>query len=473
MKKTFLTSVFLLTALLTIGQTNSILSPPKVDRRIELLSIVSRLAGYEEYSQDRYKPYVKDIHAHFDKYINHPLIKFAKELRDSNGIGFDAVMLMAVHLKQPPALTPLITFSKNIPEERWGLAAAKKFASLLQKFYVDANCESFFKAEENTYRLAEEKFKPVYDKLDLNWYKHYYGKMPTGKFNIIIGLGNGGGNYGPNIIFPDGKEEIYAIIGTWDTDSLGQPHYTLEDDFPILLHEFNHSFVNCLIEKNKTAFEKSGSFIFNDSLIKAKMESQAYGTWEAMLSEALVRASVINYLKYHEPDGKSAEKELITELDNGFFWMKELVNLLSTYENSRQHYPTLDSFMPEIILFYNKTAKDISVLKGNYYKLCPHVLSIEQFKNNARDVDPALTELKITFDKPLIGKGWSILHGDKGKNFDPVTKAIEYTNNNTAIRLNVLLKPDTEYQFVLSGLAFKTPDGYPLDTYVVNFRTLK
>ncbi len=100
--------------------------------------------------------------------------------------------------------------------------------------------------------------------------------------------------------------------------------------------------------------------------------------------------------------------------------MKELVNLLSTYDNNRQKYSTLESFMPEIISFYNITSKDILLLKENYSKLCPHVLSIEQFKNNAQDVDPTLTELKITFDKPLKGKGWSILHGDKGKDFDPV-----------------------------------------------------
>lgn len=470
MKKVLWTSTFLLTILLAIGQTNSILSPPKVDRRIELLSIVSRIAGYEEYSQDRYKLYVQDIHTHFDKYKSHPLIKFAEELRDSNGVGYDAVMEMAIHLTQPPNLKPSVAFSDNITD-RWGIKNANKFVSLLQQFYVDAKCDSFFKAEENVYRIAESKFKIVFDNLDLNWYKQYYGKMPNGIFNIVIGLGNGGGNYGPKIKLANSKEEIYAIMGTWSVDSVGQPKYNLKDYFPVLLHEFNHSFVNYLTDNHEKALEQSGLTIFKQ--VEDKMKLQAYASWQTMLSEALVRASVIEYLKTHEPDGKSADNELIIELGNGFIWMKELVNLLSTYESNRQKYPTLESFMSEIISFYNKISKDIILLKENYSNLCPHVLSIDKFKNNAQDVDPALTELKITFDKPLKGKGWSIIYGDKGKDFDPVTKVIEYTDNNTAIRFNVLLKPDTEYQFVLVGLAFKTPDGYPLDRYEVNFKTRK
>jgi hypothetical protein len=81
---------------------------PAVDKRIELLSIVFRLAGNWEYSDEQYKSYTADIHKHFDPYKEHELINFAKKLRDKNGVSFDAVMKMAIHLNQPPALNPVI-----------------------------------------------------------------------------------------------------------------------------------------------------------------------------------------------------------------------------------------------------------------------------------------------------------------------------------------------------------------------------
>src|SRR5207237_9047551 len=108
---------------------------------------------------------------------------------------------------------------------------------------------------------------------------------------------------------------------TWSVDSIGQPKYYLKDYFPILLHEFNHSFVNYLTDKNEKALEQAGVIIYKQ--VEEKMKSQEYGNWQTMLSEALVRAYVINYLKSHEPDGKSADKELVSELGNGFVWMKE------------------------------------------------------------------------------------------------------------------------------------------------------
>ena len=120
---------------------NSNLSLPKIDKRVELLSIVFRLAGNYEYNMDMFKNYVKDIHDYFDKYKDHPLIVFASKLRDTRGVGFDAVMKMAVHINQPPELNPIIPFTSMVPEPRWGKEDAEKFIELLKQFYIDTKCE--------------------------------------------------------------------------------------------------------------------------------------------------------------------------------------------------------------------------------------------------------------------------------------------------------------------------------------------
>lgn len=43
----------------------------------------------------------------------------------------------------------------------------------------------------------------------------------------------------------------------------------------------------------------------------------------------------------------------MSELGNGFFWMKGLVKSLDVYENNRNKYPTLESYMPVLVDFYN------------------------------------------------------------------------------------------------------------------------
>ena len=329
---------------------------PKVDRRTELLSIVFRLAGNFEYNNDVYRSYVSDIHQHFDKYKDHPLIAFASEMRDKNGVSFDAVMCMAIYLEQPPSLNPVVPFSSSIPEGRWGQENANKFVGLLKQFYTDARCDEFFAAQKKLYRSAQESFMPVYKALDINWFNHYYGEQPDGSQNIIIGLGLGGGNYGPKLKYPDGREDTYAIMGTWNIDLNGLPVYKVEDCLPTLIHEFNHSWVNHLTSAYAEDLGASGIKLFD--LVKENMGNQHYTWWQIMMNEALVRASVIRYILNHNPDKASARNQLITEIGNGFFWMKELVELLGDYEKNRSKYPTLESYMPVIAEFYTKVTKE-------------------------------------------------------------------------------------------------------------------
>jgi hypothetical protein len=138
---------------------------PKVDKRIELLSIVFRLAGNMEYNDEIFRSYTSDIHMHFDKNKDHELIRFAQEIRDKNWIGFDAVMKMAIYLEQTSTLNPIVPFTDDVPDRRWGKGNANKFLKLLQQFYTDAKCDDFFNAHKDLYRLSEERYKNVYESI--------------------------------------------------------------------------------------------------------------------------------------------------------------------------------------------------------------------------------------------------------------------------------------------------------------------
>ncbi|WP_157698908.1 DUF4932 domain-containing protein [Bernardetia litoralis] len=87
----------------------TILKEPKVDKRVELLSIVFRLANSHEYSQNLFPKYVESIENHFGEFRSHDLIKYVKDELREDGIGFSSVMSMAIHITKPPNIKPIIT----------------------------------------------------------------------------------------------------------------------------------------------------------------------------------------------------------------------------------------------------------------------------------------------------------------------------------------------------------------------------
>jgi hypothetical protein len=443
----------------------------KVDQRVELMSIIARLAGYQEYVRNEFKLYADDVDKHFGPHKQHPAVQFAVKIRQSNGVSFDAVMAMAVHLNPPPALTPRVAFAdKGPPERRWGKEGAEEFVKLLRQFYQDTNAEAFFRAHADLYRVAEERFQQLLNKVDFAWYKRFYGEAPQGDFNVRIGLLNGGGNYGPKVTHPDGKEDLYAIIGTWQTDSAGLPVYS-DRTLPTIIHEFNHSFVNHLVSARWEQFNASGSKVFQQ--VGSRMRNLAYGTPLVAVQESLVRAAVLRYTFEHEAQIQATMSALERESNSGFLWMDELFALLGVYENSRSSYPTFRSFIPIIEAYYSDLAKRIDVKAVKLEEMKPRVAAIAPFNNGAQDVDPEITQITITFDKPLNVKNYSFSFGELGKEHHPIEKVLGFNETGTAITLQVKLKPDWEYEFVLTDLSFRSKDGYPLKPYTVKFKTKK
>lgn len=438
----------------------------KVDQRVELLSIVARLAEYDEYVNNDFKIYADDVDKYFAKYKQHPAIEFARKVRESNGVGFDAVASMAVHLN--PNLTPKVAFSESIPDKRWTKKGAEEFVKLLQQFYKDANCETFFKSHAELYKTTEERFQILLNKVDFVWYKIFYGEIPKGNFNLYIGLLNGGGNFGPKVVFPDGREESFAIIGTWKMDDKGLPIYT-DDVLPTIIHEYNHSFINHLVYANEQNLSVAGEKVFKP--VEDKMAAQAYPSWKTMMLESLVRAAVVRYLFEH--DKSTYLQEITIQQNRGFLWIDELSVLLGTYENSRKTYPTFRSFMPMVAAYYTDLAKRIDDKVENFAKKQPKVIAIDAFTNGAQDVDSKITQITFTFDRALSGKGYSINLGNSGSDHFPIEKVVGYSENDTKVTVQVKLKPDWDYEFVLTGNAFKSKDGYPLQNYLVKFKTKK
>jgi hypothetical protein len=442
---------------------------PHVDERVELLSIVFRLAGNSEYNENELTLYTADIDRYFAAYKNHPAVAAAAKLAKDRDVGFDAVMAMAVYLSPPPELAPIVPFSDEVPEGRWGRDGATSFVSLLRDFYRDTNFHGFFTAHRDLYGLAESRFSVLLGQLDVGWYRQFYGTMPSGHFNLILGMNNGGGNYGPKVVFPDGRDELFAIIGVWSKDELGRPSFDSPSAYlGLIIHEFNHSFVNPVVYENQKEFG-SAERVFQP--VASQMRALAYGNPMTMVHESLVRAAVILYFESHGSEPAATRRRIRAEQLHGFVWMDELCDLLRKYQSNRQRFPTFQSFLPEIVEFYNSLAPRIDAKIADFHARCVHVLRVEPFQNHAEDVDPGIKQVTIVFDKPLEAGHYSINYGSEGKEHSPVSGNPQFVQGGKAITLPVELKPGWSYAFVLTSLAFRSPDGYPLESYEVSFRT--
>ena len=462
--KNLIALIFIVLSLQNYAQEKRFIEVPRVDKKVELLSIVFRLAGNEEYNSQYFRRYSDKVESYFKAYKEHELIKFAKELRQRKGISYDAVMSMAVILDDK--LNPLIDFSSTLPEKRWNEIDAKKFVRLLKEFYRDAKCEEFFIDNEALFQEVAVRFRQAIEKLDLNWFLSFFGIKSNENFTIIISPSIGGNNYGPSYTLPNSEKKVFAIMGTWKVDETGIPVYAQEEYLPTIIHEFNHSFVNQLLAKHKELFEESGKRIFKVAEYEMSHQ-QAYGSWQTMLNEALVRGSVIMYFTNHGSNESEIQMMLNNESNKGFIWIKGLVDELKKYDNQRAKYPTLDSYMLVLSEAYKTFDEKISQFDAKR----PRVESITEFAINDTIVSPQLKTITIVFDRPLAGKGYSVNYGDKGKSAFPKIDNINYAADNKSVVMVVQLMPNKEYQFVLTGKNFKTPDGIALKTYEVNFKT--
>lgn len=94
-------------------------------------------------------------------------------------------------------------------------------------------------------------------------------------------------------------------------------------------------------------------------------------------------------------------------------------------------------------------------------------------ENGADNVDPSLTEIKVTFDRPMA-ESFSWTGG--GENFPtiPQGKKPSWSRDRKTCTLPVELKPSWEYRLGLNSPSFKnfaSADGIPLEPIVYEFKT--
>jgi hypothetical protein len=327
-----------------------------VDPRVELFSIIFRLAGNPEYDQGRIDSYTREVERQFAAYRNHPAVVYASQLRASRGVGYDAPMGLAVYLKPGFSLQeafPLNTFPADL-DRRWTPANTREFLNRARQFSRDTNFEVFFNRQQPRYRQAIEAMRQLLaEKNRLGWFTSFFGTKASPDFHLMLGMLNGGCCYGPRAKIGE-AEGIYCILGVWQQNPGGGAQFDQEAIYTIV-HEFAHSYANPLVDRHLAELRPAGERLFGK--VKNQMARQAYGNWETMMRESLVRACVVRYAS--DIDGPdAAEKRARDEAARGFTWTKSLARLLGEYEADRETYPDLEAFFPKIVTFFNEYASE-------------------------------------------------------------------------------------------------------------------
>ncbi len=452
-----------------------------VDPRVELMSLIFRLAGNPEYTMGRLDSYNQDVDNYFSDFKDHEVIHLAKRLRETRGVSYDAVMGMAVHVTDAFSLKERIPFDPQPAtlDSRWTPELAREFLDTARRFVEVSDFKKFIQVHEDLYALAASRMRAVLAQHGVvDWFSEFFGSRPGARFEIILGMLNGPGSYGARIETSDRKEFLYCILGVWETDEDGNPRFS-QRVLPTVVHEFSHSYCNPLVEKHLAELESPGKEIF--SRVKEAMTRMAYGNWETMMKESLVRATVIRYLqaKFGED---AAQKGIQSEIKRQFFWMDGLSGLLGEYEENREKYPSLDAFFSEIAGFFKSYAGKIDEDLEDYEeerqekmeKLktnSPRIVSLLP-PNGAQDVDPDLQAIVVTFDRPMKDGQWAVMRlSDK---FPEKGGEVFYDETKKVFTIPVKLKPDTEYELGLNAegvYAFASEDGDPLYPVVIRFKT--
>lgn len=442
----------------------------KVDPRVELISIIFRLAGNPEYCQGRVAAYISDVDEHFGPFRDHPVVNLARQLRRTRGVSYDACMSMAVHISDATDLKEKVPFDPQPAnlDGRWRVAEAREFLQKARQFVEDTSFDEFVEEHQSLYRLTESRMKEVLEKhAHIEWFDQFFGQRPQASFTVILGLVNGGQCYGPRCRGKNGNEELFCVLGVWQTDDEGNPTFD-HSMLGTVIHEFCHSYANPILDAHEAELQDAGQKIFPH--VASAMKRQAYGNWKTMMYESLVRACVVRYKRQHD-GALAAWAEIRSQKQRQFLWMKELSDLLSEYEAARGDYPTLEKFAPRIVSFFDEYAKGFAEKQTELDAKRPRVVEMTP-ANGAADVDPSLATIKVIFDRPMSDGNWSMVGG--GPNFPEIVGKPSYNAKKTTWTVSVKLKPNWRYEFMLNSgrfTNFRSADGTPLDPVRVSFKT--
>ena len=440
----------------------------RVDPRIELFSAIARVAGYPEYAVSPLESYAASIDSALAGFADHPAIHFARRMRSERGIAYDAVISLAIHVTDPPALLERRPFEDAgiALDPRWRPEEARVFLTHIRDLVRAAALDTLFASHADLQRAAERRLAALVDDgVDFDWVNRFFGTRAGATFHLTAGLLNGSQNYGPRYESADGTLEFHSVLAVEKTDSAGMPVFEPQATTRLVVHELGHSFVNPLLERDSAALRPAGRAIFR--VVGERMTEQAYGRWKSVLNESLVRAVELRYARAHGSDAAALERQTRWEQHRGFVWIEALDSLLGEYEAGRDRYGALDTFTPRLREFYSDIGGRIDSLAAAYEARRPRLASSSVADGSA--VVPGVVDLLLVFDRDMHEYyGFDFVQPDGRVAFPQFTDLCWLDKRRFFARMR--LDPGRAYGFT-TNRSFRSDDWISLAPVVLRFQT--
>lgn len=317
-----------------------------VDYRIELLSIVEYLAGYNTIMTKLNFSYKENVNEYFSTYKEHDVIKMFLEL---NKIGFTygTPPNITLYLDEDFKIRQDIDFDDFYINRMGGKENFELFCNLLYKFSKDTNYDDFFKDNIHYYEsIIENTINILPDYNFISELHSYYGMKRNNYYIFLVSL-FGPCGFGPKVIHKNGDIDIYSIVGLLECTTIlnfGNVEY-----FKYMQrHEFSHSFINPLTLKH---WDEAKNYVSLYNKTK-EIKQNCYGDWEECLNEHIIRAVVIRLSSLAE---EGIEDKLVQkELSRGFIYIEDIIKSLKYYEQNRDIYKDIDKYYIKILEDLNK-----------------------------------------------------------------------------------------------------------------------
>ncbi|MCL2704012.1 MAG: DUF4932 domain-containing protein [Defluviitaleaceae bacterium] len=280
---------------------------------VELISLIMRLSGDIWVYSDELTQYQQSLFPAFGEFADHPAAEYARHLRQSRGIGFDAPMWLALYMERAGDGFRLMEGAAFwYEDERWTPEIVDEFIPLINDFYAESNFGEFFASntayfEELSQRMADE----LLSKINYDWF-HQFGFSPE-ELRVSIYPSSSGGAFGPTI---------------WGINYAVLPVTGYYGDFlELVIHEFAHSFANPTAD---AWYGENGEFrrMSDDSLDLLRLHY--YGTGQIMAREYVTRAYTILYMaENHDADIMFL---LLDEIAAGFPYIEAVYSMITDHD---------------------------------------------------------------------------------------------------------------------------------------------
>ena len=289
---------------------------------MELLAIVQYLSNYDSrfYLVTRFALVYKNRYRAVLSFRNHPAVSLF-DLLSFNRFNFHAPPAAMLYLSAPPELEVQVPYPIDLIQRAGGVEHLGQFLSALRDFARESKFIDFYRSHSTFYeaiaRISADQLSVENDRAVL---EAYYGMKQNGFHLILVPLFNDGG-FGPRVDLPDGRSEIYSIIGPSGMNAQKQPTFGEFGDLRYLLwHEFSHSFVNPLTDQYLSEVNQFEALY---APLDSGMIKMAYGNWIGVVNELIVRAVTVR-LAIHELGEAAGLAHLDDERQRGFIYIDML-----------------------------------------------------------------------------------------------------------------------------------------------------